>query len=530
MTDKTTTYRCIFRVSCPSQNQRRFAQCGSPRTTFSEVLLSKFNLHREGKGAHLEVSFDSETSACWNLAGRDELRRHLFKSAEKIDSYQRALDDVLVNESCDEFVFDDPDFVFRWASAGALPIVRLGSEEYYCLFYREIEPIGWNIANGACDSSEELMNPLRALEREVCEEFIILDPKKSEWSVLERGDPGSIDRPEFNAVRLIVQDLKDKGLWNKRADVNRVETPLKWFNGPDVATIDAKDVFNRWERHSVAGCYLNINAEDFGIELDRVIKINVSEDALIFDGEIKNGKLLNRVVGLFRTDKLNPTADQKEFIPDKCFYGGKELDGQSFKRRMRDSFRTDLRLAAIRPDWRIEEWEKCADKFDLCPVTRRLVQRFSRSIPQHSPVTAPFDVFISFGHEDKALAHQVADFIAKRCGKRVFYYPKSQTECDFEPAIDRALESSQCIVAVGSKIEHLTAEWPSYEYQTFHGDMRNGRKPNGKLLSFVLGIDPIELPLPLRKYVVTTCSSESEIPTALEDLLQYLNGDSPRRT
>jgi len=492
---------------------------------FLEVLLSRFDLRRQGKGAHLEVSFDAETPACWNLAGRDELRKHLFKSLEKIETYQKALDDVLVNEGREEFIFDDPEFVFRWASAGALPIVRLGGEEYFCLFYREIEPIGWNIANGACDSSAELLNPLSALEREVCEEFIILDPKAGEWFALERGDPGSVDRPEFSAVRLIVQDLKAKGLWDRRFDVKQVETPMKWFNGPDAATIYAKDAFNRMERYSVAGCYLNINARDFGIELDRVIKINASEDAIVFDGEFKNGKLLNRVVGLFRTDKFNPGGDQVEFIPDRCFYGGEELDGQAFKRRMRDSFRRDLELAAVRPKWRIDEWDKSSAKFDLCPVTRRLIQRFARSIPKQQPASGPFDVFVSFGHQDMTLARQVADFISNRCGKKVFFYPKTQTNCDFEPAIDKALESAQCIVAVGSRIENLTARWPSYEYQTFHGDMRNGRKPNGQLLSFVLGIDPVDLPLPLRKYVVTTCSNESDIPGALEELLRYLTGD-----
>src|SRR5271157_1533095 len=92
-----------------------------------DVLLSKFDLRREGKGAHLEVSFDSETPTCWNRAGRENLHKHMSKSRAKMDAYQKALDDVLVRECRDEFMFDDLDFVFRWASAGALPIVRFGN-------------------------------------------------------------------------------------------------------------------------------------------------------------------------------------------------------------------------------------------------------------------------------------------------------------------------------------------------------------------------------------------------------------------
>jgi len=78
------------------------------------------------------VSFDAETPACWNLAGRDELRNTCLSPWRRLKPTRKALDDVLVNEGREEFIFDDPEFVFRWASAGALPIVRLGGEEYFC--------------------------------------------------------------------------------------------------------------------------------------------------------------------------------------------------------------------------------------------------------------------------------------------------------------------------------------------------------------------------------------------------------------
>ena len=42
------------------------------------------------------------------------------------------------------------------------------------------------------------------------------------------------------------------------------------------------------------------------------------------------------------------------------------------------------------------------------------------------------------------------------------------------------------------------------------------------MLSLVMGIDPVELPLPLRRFVVTSCPNEGELPAALEQLLLYL--------
>jgi hypothetical protein len=44
--------------------------------------------------------------------------------------------------------FKDPLFPFRYASGGVLPILRIGRKEFFCFFYRDIDPVGWNIANG----------------------------------------------------------------------------------------------------------------------------------------------------------------------------------------------------------------------------------------------------------------------------------------------------------------------------------------------------------------------------------------------
>jgi hypothetical protein len=162
-------------------------------------------------------------------------------------------------------------------------------------------------------------------------------------------------------------------------------------------------------------------------------------------------------------------------------------------------------------------------KFNLCPVTRRLLQRFTATLPKQSATTETFDVFISFGHGDEGLADKVARFIAAQTGKKVFYYPRTGRDYDFSRAIDKALESAECLVAVGSRLENLMARWPEYEYRTFNGDLNSGKKPNGKLLSLVVGFDPISLPLPLRRFVATSCATEADLPKALEQLVRYVD-------
>jgi hypothetical protein len=194
-------------------------------------------------------------------------------------------------------------------------------------------------------------------------------------------------------------------------------------------------------------------------------------------------------------------------------------------------FLNDITSENTRSPKEIRKYKNKKIKFDFCPVTRRLLHRFARAagpIPKEQAGkgkgkgTKSYDVFVSFGHGDEKLAAKVARHIKKHCGKKVFYYPISQTDHDFYRAIDRALESAQCLVAVGSSLEHLTARWPEYEYRTFNLEMLGPRKPNGKLLSLVVGIDPNNLPLPLRSFIVTSCQNEAGLPKALEKLLKYL--------
>lgn len=71
------------------------------------------------------------------------------------------------------FLHNDENFPFRYASGGTLPILRMEGQGYYCFFYRDIFPIGWNIANGGCCTREELLNPQMTIERELYRLFYL---------------------------------------------------------------------------------------------------------------------------------------------------------------------------------------------------------------------------------------------------------------------------------------------------------------------------------------------------------------------
>src|SRR5262249_43757180 len=130
-------------------------------------------------GVELSVKFGEDSPTISTRRAKSRIAAMMPHFEAKASEYQAALTQFfLKNEPA--FDYCDSDFLFRFASGGTLPIIRLENRDYYCLFYRDIRPIGWNIANGGCASREELVDPLQTVYRELCEELIIVDRFRKE--------------------------------------------------------------------------------------------------------------------------------------------------------------------------------------------------------------------------------------------------------------------------------------------------------------------------------------------------------------
>jgi len=136
-----------------------------------QVLVRKFNLSRRGSGVHIRVEFDRDSPAIWRREARVRVRQQLSEKQKR--ECQEEIDAVIEGRK-DAFDFTDSDFPFRHANGGVLPIIQVGDKSYYCLFYREADVIGWNIANGGSDDSDELIDPQQTILRELREELIMV--------------------------------------------------------------------------------------------------------------------------------------------------------------------------------------------------------------------------------------------------------------------------------------------------------------------------------------------------------------------
>ncbi|MGA3284854.1 MAG: toll/interleukin-1 receptor domain-containing protein [Verrucomicrobiota bacterium] len=345
---------------------------------FLQVLLSEFSLHRHrgkrGMRFELQVAFDDGTPTIWNREGKQHLLGTLPE--ERRAKYQTRLDDFLSHgRGADNYFFNDPAFVFRFASCGTLPIIRFGSSQerrdYYCLFLRDAYPVGWNIANGSCDTRAELLNPEEALERELREELVIADFENDKRYLFPSDTRKPVDHP-MHAVarRLWARKCPDKDV----SALNTEGVKMRWIEGPDLLRIRI-GVDKPVQR---AGFFLNINGDDFGIEFDKIARVQLPGSVTLFDGEIDEGELVNRPVGLFSVDRFNRQlrSGKKRFTPEIVFYGAERYDGRLLDYIVKHAFIPHIeRFRGPESVKLLKEKIKTGKQYDLCPVTRRIVER-----------------------------------------------------------------------------------------------------------------------------------------------------------
>lgn len=190
----------------------------------------------------------------------------------------------------------------RWASGGYMPIVRWMDQDMVLLFFRDIPPIGWNIANGGSESRDEWFDLAQLASREAHEEIVILKPGLDGLSDATRQRPQLTSKgTPVGRLEVVHRDLRrslDGTEWYTP------ETPLssKLIDGPiDVCVSEGAD------SRQTNGAFLSVNPAELGAEVSFVGRFSLEDDWRVLDGETRsvewNGKthqaLVRRPVGLF---------------------------------------------------------------------------------------------------------------------------------------------------------------------------------------------------------------------------------------
>ena len=206
----------------------------------------------------------------------------------------------------------------RWVSGGFLPIVDYREKEWVMFFFRDISPIGLNIALGGSESRSEYKNLHELMGREFSEETVLLmsEPRfgatipQQKFTVEQFGIRTSEHISEYinpsfaqehNALRKEHDNIKIEILdTDDGRPISTVRTPFRVrvkYHSSDLKKIDDKYIKN---------VIFTINPYEFSVEVIWLCKFNLEDGECLIDGEVDIGRnyLVRQPVILLSMDYL----------------------------------------------------------------------------------------------------------------------------------------------------------------------------------------------------------------------------------
>lgn len=219
----------------------------------------------------------------------------------------------------------------RWVSGGFLPIIEFRNNYWAMLFFRDIRPIGLNLAVGASETKSEYKNLHKLIGREFSEETVLLmsEPRvgglvpQQRFTVEEFGIETSQPiseyiNPEFVEKHNLLRKLHD-GMYIdvlKNEDgrpITPIHTPFRVrlrYHSADLKTIDERYFKN---------VLFTINPFEFGVEIIWLCKFEINEGEYILDGEYDLGRnyLVRQPVILVSMDFLQQVYNSTGSLGEK---------------------------------------------------------------------------------------------------------------------------------------------------------------------------------------------------------------------
>lgn len=200
----------------------------------------------------------------------------------------------------------------RWVSGGILPVANWNDQRWVCLFFRDIEPVGWNLANGASETKEEYKDLDLLIFRETLEELVICGgtpqplaevTRRIPWVPSPQSRKSVLEAPELVSECAALRLLHD-GICFK------CETgpDLLLKRTPESVTVTYHDRRRRALTATTENVLISINPLELGAEVVRVGEFALGQSDRLLDGEVcrsREGDYLVRApIGLLSVDFL----------------------------------------------------------------------------------------------------------------------------------------------------------------------------------------------------------------------------------
>lgn len=271
---------------------------GLPGQVFAaEILTRPVVLRRAGGDLEVHVDRRGVTDAVYTTAGKNRLCSEVLRD-DRLDMAVRLDADIhaFMTEAGDGSWLEIPTqtIPLRWASGGVLPMVTWRGGVWSPFFFRDIAPVGWNIAAGSSETEAELRRPVAFGLREFVEETIVLSrPPEVGAEIAAKTFPYIIE--ENGQMRTALETV------NRHLDIRSQEdgftvAPFPTDPGkiPAERAIEADFARTRTRLHIrsdegeevISDVLVSFNLLELGIEVISVVRYDLAHDDYLLDGEM----------------------------------------------------------------------------------------------------------------------------------------------------------------------------------------------------------------------------------------------------
>ncbi|MEI6847612.1 MAG: AAA family ATPase [Chlorobiaceae bacterium] len=281
-----------------------------------ELLKNPIYIEKDNDGLiDITINRNNVRKAVITTQAKKSICNKYITNKEVITQKDNEYHKFLTNKSCNEKLEINLDeFPLRWASGGVLSVVNYQDEKqlWTPFFFRDIEPVGWNISLGASERhfneegkvvtnlNAELNDPLRFILREFIEETLVLTKKpkagaRNPSTAKKFCFPiGELKKYRKNALKFADDHI------NCRANYDNLVInigPLKAGNNsnPDfdidvdfLETNTTLNIIHSGQQYKIRHILVCLNLLELGIEVVKVAKYTINDDDYLLDGEILN--------------------------------------------------------------------------------------------------------------------------------------------------------------------------------------------------------------------------------------------------
>jgi hypothetical protein len=173
----------------------------------------------------------------------------------------------------------------RWSSGGALTVVTWRGKQWVAVFFRDIQPIGWNVANGASESSDQWRDMSPLSDREAGEELMPLSDKPIprsgvlQYQLEDKYEGSQLNHDQhFGKAHVRLRKQQDD------IDITLCgENPISTMHA---LTPFSYEVRNGEDSFKKGNFVFSLNPLECGIEVIRILKLQLPDNCWLSDGEI----------------------------------------------------------------------------------------------------------------------------------------------------------------------------------------------------------------------------------------------------